>query len=206
MDIDLLEKLLTDIKDGKKKLVARDLREPSPFAHEILNARPYAFLDDAPAEERRTNAVINRRWLDPAEAKDLGKLDIQAIEGVKLEAWPEVANDYELHDALVLFGFLNTSEINDHWKQYFDSLEQDKRAISIATNRSITVWIAAERIPQFIAVFPALKEQLSPLLPEKLKTEQWESDKALMEIIRGTIGGSRTYYSRRNCPIYWPDY
>ena len=187
MDIDLLEKLLIDIKGGKKKLIARDLREPSPFAHEILNARPYAFLDDAPAEERRTNAVINRRWLDPAEAKELGKLDIQAIEGVKQEAWPEVSNDFELHDALVLFGFLNTNEIKNDWQLHFQSLEADKRAVCIATSAHTSLWIATERIPQFIALFPDLKKQLTPILPEKLKTERWDSDKALIEIIRGRL-------------------
>ena len=86
MDIDELEKLLTAIRAKEIDLIALDLREPSPLSEEILNARPYAFLDNAPLEERRTNAVQNRRWLDPAAAKDLGKLDQAAIDGVRSEA------------------------------------------------------------------------------------------------------------------------
>ena len=70
--------------------VARDLPEPSPLAHEILNARPYAFLDDAPLEERRTQAVYTRRAFEPSSADDLGALDPAAIERVRDEAWPEV--------------------------------------------------------------------------------------------------------------------
>ncbi|HHX82306.1 MAG TPA: ATP-dependent DNA helicase, partial [Pseudomonadaceae bacterium] len=76
MDIEELEHLLRRIEAGEPTLVARDLREPSPFAQEIINARPYAFLDDAPFEERRTLAIRNRSWVDPAEAADYSALDI----------------------------------------------------------------------------------------------------------------------------------
>ena len=110
MDIDGLENLLTKIKNKELNLISRDLKEPSPLAHEILNARPYAFLDDAPLEERRTQAVKNRRWISPAEANDLGKLDPEAIEAVRNEAWPEATNADELHDALLLSGFITQQE------------------------------------------------------------------------------------------------
>ena len=86
MDIDELEQLIAAIERKELTLVAKDLREPSPFAQEIINARPYAFLDDAPFEERRTNAIRNRRWADPAEAKDFSLLDEQAIQRVREEA------------------------------------------------------------------------------------------------------------------------
>ena len=69
--------------------MARDLTEPSPLALEALNARPYAYLDDAPLEERRTQAVMSRRWIDAASAADLGRLDGQAIARVREEAWPD---------------------------------------------------------------------------------------------------------------------
>ncbi|HEU4387751.1 MAG TPA: DEAD/DEAH box helicase, partial [Blastocatellia bacterium] len=88
MDIAGLEALLRAIEKGEKNLVARDLREPSPLAQEILSARPYAFLDDAPLEERRTQAVLSRRWLDPETAADLGTLDQSAIDRVREESWP----------------------------------------------------------------------------------------------------------------------
>ncbi|CAN5606867.1 DEAD/DEAH box helicase [soil metagenome] len=110
MDIDSLEELLAAIERNEKNLFARDLLEPSPLAAEILNARPYAYLDDAPLEERRTRAVSQRRWLDPATAADIGKLDQAAIDRVRLEAWPGVQNPDELHDALVEMGFITEAE------------------------------------------------------------------------------------------------
>jgi len=81
--------LLRRMEAGEVRLLARDLPAPSPLAAEILNARPYAFLDDAPLEERRTQAVLNRRWSDPASTDDLGALDPEAIAGVAEEAWPQ---------------------------------------------------------------------------------------------------------------------
>ncbi|MCA1574065.1 MAG: hypothetical protein LC770_05910, partial [Acidobacteria bacterium] len=110
MDVDSLEALLAAIERNEKNLFARDLLEPSPLAAEILNARPYAYLDDAPLEERRTRAVSQRRWLDPATAADIGKLDQAAIDRVRLEAWPQVQNPDELHDALVELGFITEAE------------------------------------------------------------------------------------------------
>ena len=110
MDLDLLTTLLRTIHAGEIEYVARDLPEPSPLAHEILNARPYAFLDDAPAEERRTQAVYTRRAFEPSSADDLGALDPAAIERVRDEAWPDVRDADELHDALLTSGFLTEVE------------------------------------------------------------------------------------------------
>ena len=81
----------------------------------MLSARPYAYLDDAPLEERRTQAVMSRRWLAPEEAADLGRLDPEAIARVQAEAWPEPANADELHDALVWLGFLSADEAGGAW-------------------------------------------------------------------------------------------
>ena len=89
MDIDGLERLLRGMESGAIEVVARDLPMPSPLALEILTARPYAYLDDAPLEERRTQAVIARRWLDDAGAQRLASLDPAAIARVREEAWPE---------------------------------------------------------------------------------------------------------------------
>ena len=109
MDIDGLERLLTSIERNEKNLFARDVIEASPLSQEILNARPYAYLDDAPLEERRTRAVFQRRWLDPETAADMGKLDQAAIDRVREEVWPEPRNADELHDALVELGFRDGS-------------------------------------------------------------------------------------------------
>ena len=100
MDIDGLEEVLRRIEQGEIRCIARDLPEPSPLASEILNARPYAFLDNAPLEERRTQAVYTRRASERNGSDGLGVLDAAAIERVEKEAWPEATNADELHDAL----------------------------------------------------------------------------------------------------------
>ncbi len=110
MDIDGLEDVLRKIESGEIRCIARDLPEPSPLAHEILNARPYAFLDNAPLEERRTQAVYTRRASEPSRSDGLGTLDVAAIERVITEAWPEASNADELHDALMLLGAMTEAE------------------------------------------------------------------------------------------------
>ncbi|HVR28326.1 MAG TPA: ATP-dependent DNA helicase, partial [Thermoanaerobaculia bacterium] len=111
MDVERLEGLLRRLRAGELTLHARDLAEPSPLAQETLNARPYAFLDDAPLEERRTQAVLARRWLDPETAGDLGALDAAAIAAVRAEAWPQPRSADEMHEALLLAGFLTDEEV-----------------------------------------------------------------------------------------------
>ena len=87
-------------------MIARDLPAPSPLAAEALEARPYAYLDDAPLEERRTQAVQNRRYSDPTSADELGQLDAEAIDGVRQEAWPRPRNADEMHEALTGLGLI----------------------------------------------------------------------------------------------------
>ncbi|HEY9016270.1 MAG TPA: hypothetical protein VIM84_14550, partial [Gemmatimonadales bacterium] len=130
--------------------MARDLPEPSPLTHEILNARPYAFLDDAPLEERRTQAVYTRRAFEPSSADDLGALDVAAIERVREEAWPEVQNADELHDTLLTAGFLTEIEGisgNDgtSWGGYFTELVSTGRADRMQLGPGHAVWFATER-------------------------------------------------------------
>jgi ATP-dependent Lhr-like helicase len=111
MDIDGLEEVLRKIERGDVRCIARDLPEPSPLAAEILNARPYAFLDNAPLEERRTQAVYTRRASEGNGGDGLGVLDVAAIERVQREAWPEATNADELHDALMLLGVMTEEEV-----------------------------------------------------------------------------------------------
>ena len=129
MDIDGLERLLAKLHSGEIEVVARDLAEPSPLALEVLSARPYAYLDDAPLEERRTQAVMGRRWLAPEDAADIGRLDPEAVARVKDEAWPEAANRDELHDALVWLGFLSPDEAAaaEGWREWLKELADERR-------------------------------------------------------------------------------
>src|SRR2546425_1362897 len=129
MDLRGLERLLQSIERGERSLIAREMTEPSPLAAEILTAKPYAFLDDAPAEERRTLAVMNRRFLDAESAADLGKLDMAAIERVRREAWPQAENADELHDALMQLGFVTVQEgLKNDWQSFMDELVSERRA------------------------------------------------------------------------------
>ena len=150
MDLELLTTVLKKIHSGEIKYVARDLPEPSPLTHEILNARPYAFLDDAPAEERRTLAVYTRRAFEPSSADDLGTLDPAAIERVRDEAWPDVRDADELHDALMTSGFLTEIEgISGRdgvsWNGWFQELESAGRAERVTLADGQALWVATER-------------------------------------------------------------
>lgn len=182
MDIDGLERLLTSIERSEKNLFARDVIEASPLSQEILNARPYAYLDDAPLEERRTRAVFQRRWLDPETASDLGKLDQAAIDRVREEVWPDPRNADELHDALVELGFI---EETVEWQQFFDELKADRRA-SVLNGR---LWVAAERLPQILTIFP--NGELNPPItaPESVSRTTWTVEDALAEVLRGRLEG-----------------
>jgi len=130
MDVDRWLNVLADIRSGRIELIARDTREPSPFSHEILNASPYAFLDDAPLEERRARAVTLRRGLSFESASDLGRLDPEAIAQVRSEAWPLVRDADELHDALHGLCLLRADEAPE-WTPYFEELKSAKRALRI---------------------------------------------------------------------------
>lgn len=188
MDIDGLEQLLRRIKKKELQLVACDLKEPSPLSHEILNARPYAFLDDAPLEERRTLAVKTRRWLSPADANDIGRLDPGAIEAVKAEAWPQATNPDELHDALLLSGFITAKEgKRNHWETYFEALVQEKRATVFAAGKDHACWIATERVPFFEEIFPGKKFSPPVRLPEKYRVSLTHGKDAPAEIVRGRL-------------------
>jgi ATP-dependent Lhr-like helicase len=110
MDIDGFLEMLTKLEDGRIARVAVDVHEPSPFARAILAAQPYTFLDDAPLEERRTQAVRTRRALDPKSADDIGALDPQAVMRVRAEAWPEPESAEELHEAMLWMGFVTDDE------------------------------------------------------------------------------------------------
>src|SRR5437762_14118795 len=140
MDIDGLVHVLRQIESGAIQCIARDLPEPSPLAHEILNAKPYAFLDDAPLEERRTQAVLTRR----TTSSDLGALDPAAIERVRDEERPDPRDADELHDALLTFGLLLEGEVEG---PFFEELVSSKRA-----GRVGDLWIAAERAPEIATI------------------------------------------------------
>jgi ATP-dependent Lhr-like helicase len=127
MDIDGLTAVLHRIASGDLRCVAVDTPAPSAFCHEILNANPYAYLDDAPLEERRARAVEMRRALPPELARELGALDPDAIAEVAAEAWPVVRDADELHDALLTLLWMPASEMPEGWHPFLEALLREGR-------------------------------------------------------------------------------
>jgi ATP-dependent helicase Lhr and Lhr-like helicase len=208
MDLPRLEAVLGQIRAGTLVLVAKDTPEPSPMAAQLLNARPYAFLDDAPLEERRTQAVYVRRALEPSSAADLGALDAAAIQRVRDEAWPDAESADEMHDALLTGGFFTDAEISrgregQDWPALLAALSADGRATRATPARARRVpapggvarspaggrpclWVAAERLAELGAAAPEL--DLEPRIqPPAGHTQVPERSDAIRELLRARL-------------------
>ena len=169
MDLDGFLAILRDIESGALKTVAIDTPEPSVFCHEILNANPYAFLDDAPLEERRARAVQLRRTTRD-DVDGAGILDPAAIAEVAAESWPVVRDADELHDALTTLIVLPPVA---HWQAWFDELVSQRRAMHFSVMLSgVEAWTCAERLEIARAAYDAA----SPVREE-----------AVTEILRGWL-------------------
>jgi ATP-dependent Lhr-like helicase len=156
MDLNGLKAVLEGIREGRIRTVAIDTAEPSPFSHEILNANPYAFLDDAPLEERRTLAVQMRRSLPSEVADGPGALDPAAIAQVSAESWPLVRDEHELHDALLTL--ITLPPVAD-WQPWFDALVKARR-VSLWEG----FWVAAERLDTAAAARKGDEEAVTSIL------------------------------------------
>jgi ATP-dependent helicase Lhr and Lhr-like helicase len=213
MDIDGLEEVLRRIEHGEIRCIARDLPEPSRLAAEILNARPYAFLDNAPLEERRTQAVYTRRASERNGSDGLGILDCAAIEKVKAEAWPTTTNPDELHDALMLIGVMTLEEIHrsasENPEQFVATLIAENRVTRLVlplecgdtsplskrrhvralqnAGATKTFHIAAERLPMLHAIYPEAIVDPELNLPDSVRDKTWERADAIRELVRGHI-------------------
>jgi ATP-dependent Lhr-like helicase len=190
MDFDGLQRLLTGLESGAIRVVTRDLTEPSPLALEVLSARPYAYLDDAPLEERRTQAVMGRRWLGPEAASELGRLDPEAIERVRTEAWPDPTSADELHDALAWLGYVTADEVRavSAWNPWLDELVAEKRTTRLHAPGG-PLWVTAERLPQFLALWPDARLDPPIAVPPLHAARIWAPEEALIEIVRGRLEG-----------------
>src|ERR1700677_1161068 len=156
LGIDGLKNLLSGLADGRIRCIAVDTPVPSQFSHEILNANPYAYLDDAPLEERRARAVQMRRMLPESVLEEVGGLDPAAIAQVREEAWPDVRDADELHDVLHTLVALPEAGPNFEtgpWKFHFERLIGEGLAAS-AFSQGKRYWVAAERAKTFSALFP----------------------------------------------------
>jgi ATP-dependent Lhr-like helicase len=208
MDVDGLLHILHGLEDGSIQVVARDLAAPSPLASEVLTAAPYAYLDDAPLEERRTQAVQSRRWSDPESADDLGRLDPDAIASVREEAWPQVRSADEMHEALTILGGITQSEAdaNDGWNDWLKSLAKNHRATLLAPSplrgegrgegpllpqsSSMHIWTTAESLPKWQAVHPTATLHPPIDAPAEYAAQPWTLEDALLELVRGRLTSS----------------
>jgi ATP-dependent Lhr-like helicase len=190
MDVEGLERALRDIGEGRITCLAVDTPVPSQFSHEILNANPYAYLDDAPLEERRARAVEMRRVLPETVWSEVGRLDPAAIAEVSADAWPDVRDAEELHDALLTLLALpvpgataelaattrlrtGLQESVAQWGGYFELLVAERRA-GIAEVDGRRYWVAAERVKAFEQLFPSARFDVA--LPDLESTATTRED------------------------------
>ncbi len=153
MDLEGLIELLRGIKDGTIRCLAVDTPTPSVFAHELLNANPYAYLDEAGLEERRARATSLGRTL-PDEP---GKIDPAAIAAIRQEIWPDLRDEHELHDLLhsliaLPLAIIDREEAR-HWPIFYERLTQKGRAQTLDLNGT-PCWVATERLPHIAALYP----------------------------------------------------
>ncbi len=199
MDIDGFLALLADRQAGRVEFVGRDTREPSPFCYELLGANPYAFLDPAALEERRTRAVATRRSIGSEEMRDLARLDPEVIAEVAAEAWPSVRDADELHDALLSLGTLGEQEMPDA-DGWFAELVRAGRATTVhrtadgnngqnigtTTRAGWSARIAAERWPLVQAALDDVVADPPLSLAPELCTP-WPRSDARVELVRGRV-------------------
>ncbi len=183
MDIDGLREMVRGFESGTLGTHFVDSSEPSPLCHEIVNGRPFTFLDDAPLEERRTRAISLRRGL-PVEARELAKLDAEAIARVREEARPTPRDPDELHDLLLSSIALRPCAA---WQQDFESLVDAGRASRLHTEQTV-LWVSSEKREAARAVYPDAEIEPCPPLPPALTSQATPDPDALsMEIVRGVL-------------------
>ena len=164
MDGPHLVKILRAIRDESIKVYAIDTPEPSTLAHEVLAANPYAFLDDAPLEERRAHLVYSRRAFEPGASHGMGLLDRPALERTLREVQPLIRDENELHDALLTAGWMAASSGSDI-SSWFESLVRDGRATTgKIRGTSRLLWLPTERLHDALALWDlTLDPKLKPL-------------------------------------------
>lgn len=188
MDLEGIINILNDIYNGNIKCLAVDTPTASAFSHEILNANPYAFLDDAPLEERRARAVELRRVLPEKVLQEVGKLDPDVIKEVQQQAWPDVRNADELQDVLQTLIAFPSDYVRQEfsaveWEKFFNELLEKKRAI-IAKVNNRNFWLVPEKVQLFKQIFSDAVF-LTPVVP--IEQSQLEKEEAMVMMLRGWL-------------------
>ncbi|MBM3811769.1 MAG: DEAD/DEAH box helicase [Acidimicrobiia bacterium] len=180
MDLRGLERLIEGMETGRVATVAIDTVQPSPFSHEILNSNPFAYLDDAPLEERRARAVELRRTLP--ENGDIAALDPAAMEQVREESWPLVRDADELHDALLTLIVLPPQE---EWRGFYEQLAGSGRAGTLAAGKAL--WVAAERLAlaRILYAEAPVEPRMAPAAAERY--QGLSREEAAVMVVRGWL-------------------
>ena len=190
LDLEGLKQLLRRIHAGEIRCIAVDTPVPSVFSHEILNTNPYAYLDDAPLEERRARAVEMRRTLPEAVLNEVGGLDPAAIAEVSADAWPDVRDSDELADALHTlvacpedFRAPDGRPSAEVWLPFFERLRESHRATR-ASVQDVCFWVSIEKAAAFHVIYPdaCFEEKLPELAGEAPSRED-----ALKSMITGWL-------------------
>jgi len=200
MDVDGFLEVLGKLRDGSIRKVAVDTPEPSAFARGILNAMPYAFLDDAPLEERRTRAVATRHALDPEIADTLGALDPEAVERVRQEVWPQAEDVEEVHEALLWMGYVTERESAESgWTDWLSELVAGSRV-----ERDGDRWFAVEALREPKAVLRGRLEVLGPVRVAAAESISGGDDERMLHeleadgvVLRCRVGGAVAWCNRR---------
>ena len=189
MDLAGLQKVFADIEAGRVKLLAKDTREPSPFAYQLVSSSPYAFLDDAPAEERRTRAVAMRPALSVLELRDLDRMEPAAVAQVAAEAWPQPRSADEWYETLVATPAfpLERAEEFSHWTQALLAQGRVSVARGQLAGREVGWLVAAESVPLINAAFEGLSWQPGLRLPEFLNQNVPGRAEARQAILHGWL-------------------
>ena len=197
MDISGLEALLRRIARNEVEIRCIDLNGPSPLSAEIINARPYAFLDDGEAENRRTRA-IRQAPDDLGDAGTLSIISVDATRQVQAEAWITPAGPDELHDGLLQLGFLTAAEYgsglaangagrpSDRWFAWFRNLADERRACRVSEGER-DWWVATERLAEFLAVHPSAHPEPDPR--DIYAVAEIEPGAAMVELLRSRLAG-----------------
>ncbi len=209
MDLEGFTQLISDIKAGKINCVAIDTPIPSVFSSEIINANPYAFLDDAPLEERRARAVEMRRVLPESVLQEVGGLDSEAIVEVQTQTWPDLRSPDELQDFLqTLIAFPENAGLSPHqrqkpeWLDFFSELINTGRAARAEYNHNI-FWVVAEKKTLFQAIYPAatLLNPLKDIQSKFSKDAKIASEDAIFQAIRGWLSYSGPITNQELCDL-----
>ena len=185
LDLEAWVGVLKKAESGEIKFIACDTTEPSPFSYQLIHSNVYTFLDDAPAEERRTRALSTRRSLNPDDVRDLGWMDPQIIQKVVSDAAPLVRSSDELHDTLLVQRLLPLSECSD-WKPFLQDLIKEGRAATMKVANDFEIAFAVERWSLIKEIWPDAEPEPKFTIPDRLLIP-FTKEAAIKSIVKGRI-------------------